>query len=78
MAGDATRALCKLRAATAECVNAQARNRSLQRRPVRGLVKVCCIALLLALVHNLLRTLMLAPSLLGLGPTPFAVQADTV
>lgn len=57
----------KLRAATAECVNAQARIRRLQRLPVRGVPKVRCIALLYALAHNLMRTLALAPQLLGMG-----------
>jgi transposase len=54
------------RAATAECVNAQARNRGLTRLPVRGLAKVRCVALLFALAHNLMRTVALAPQLLGL------------
>lgn len=54
------------RAATAECVNAQARNRGLIRLPVRGLAKVRCVALLFALAHNLMRTVALAPQLLGL------------
>jgi len=63
------------RAATAECVNAQARNRGLTRLPVRGLAKVRCVALLFALAHNLLRTVALAPQLLGLTRNPSAVQA---
>jgi hypothetical protein len=54
------------RAATAECVNAQARNRGLIRLPVRGRAKVRCVALLFALAHNLMRTVALAPQLLGL------------
>jgi transposase len=70
MASDEAKALYKLRAATAECVNAQARNRGLQRMPVRGRAKVRCIALLFALAHNLMRTVALVPELLGLGPTP--------
>ena len=53
------------RAATAECVHAQARNRGLTHMPVRGLPKVRCIALLYALAHNLMRTVALAPQLLG-------------
>jgi len=53
-------------AAVAECVNAQARNRGLIRLPVRGRVKVRCVALLYALAHNLMRTVALAPQLLGL------------
>jgi transposase len=62
------------RAATAECVNAQARNRGLTRIPVRGLSKVRCVALLFALAHNLMRMVALAPQLMGLGQTPSAAQ----
>lgn len=47
------------RAATAEWVNAQARNRGLQRLPVRGLEKVRSVLLWFALAHNLQRTLAL-------------------
>jgi transposase len=75
MASDEAKALYKLRAATAECVNAQARNRGLQRMPVRGRLKVRCVALLFALAHNLMRTVALVPELLGLGPTPPACTA---
>lgn len=65
------------RAATAECVNAQARNRGLTRMPVRGLPKVRCVALLYALAHNLMRTVALAPELLGLGRGACAIEAGT-
>ena len=75
MASDEAKALYKLRAATAECVNAQARNRGLQRMPVRGRAKVRCVALLFALAHNLMRTVALVPELLGLGPTASACAA---
>uniref|UniRef100_UPI001B35722B transposase n=1 Tax=Azohydromonas sediminis TaxID=2259674 RepID=UPI001B35722B len=78
MATPEARQLYKLRAATAECVNAQARNRGLQRMPVRGLGKMRCVVLLFALAHNLMRTLALAPQLLGLGPTASAAAARTV
>ena len=48
----------KQRAATAEWVNAQARERhGLQRIAVRGLAKAWCVALLVALAHNLCRWL---------------------
>ncbi|MFN9186134.1 MAG: transposase, partial [Betaproteobacteria bacterium] len=57
----------KQRAATAECVNALARNRGLQRLPVRGLVKVRAVAMLYALAHNLMRMAKIAPQLIGLG-----------
>ena len=44
------------RASTAECVNAQVRMKyGVQRLTVRGVTKVTCIALLLAVTHNLLR-----------------------
>jgi transposase len=49
----------KERAATAECVNAIARNRNLWFIRVRGLVKARAIALWYALSHNLRRTLAL-------------------
>lgn len=59
MATDAAKEIYKERAATAECVNAQARNRGLQRFLVRGLHKVKAVALLYALVHNLMRAVQL-------------------
>lgn len=78
MASDEAKQLYKRRAATAECVNAQARNRGLQRMPVRGLKKVRCVTLLFALAHNLMRTLALAPQLPGLGTTVSAAGAGAV
>jgi len=59
--------LYKQRAATAECVNALARQRGLLRLRVRGTGKVRCVLLMYALAHNLLRALALAPELLGRG-----------
>jgi hypothetical protein len=47
------------RAATAELVNAQARNRGLRLLPVRGLPKVRAVVLWFALAHNLSRTIAL-------------------
>jgi len=44
------------RAATAECVHVLARNRGLRLLPVRGRLKVRAVALLYALVHNVMRT----------------------
>lgn len=61
------------RAATTECVNAQARNRSLLRMPVRRLTKVLSVVGLFALAHNLLRTAVLAPQLIGWGTRACAV-----
>jgi transposase len=49
----------RLRAQTAEWVNAQARNRNLWRMPVRGLAKCRVVALLYALAHNLLQAVTL-------------------
>ena len=46
----------KHRVSTAECVNAQFRVKyGVQRFTVRGVTRVTCIALLLAVTHNLLR-----------------------
>ena len=51
----AAQAIYRLRAATAECVNAIARNRGLLQLPVRGLAKARSVLLLYALTHNCLR-----------------------
>ena len=72
---DAARAIYRDRAATAECVNAQARNRGLLRMPVRGLAKVRCVARLFALAHNLMRMALLAPELIGWGTGASALSA---
>ena len=73
MKSDEAKALYQDRAATAECVNALARNRGLNRLPVRGLKKVKAVALLFALAHNLMRAAILAPELVGLGTGTSAV-----
>lgn len=65
MGTDAAREIYKDRAATAECVNAQARNRGLLRLPVRGLQRVLGVVRLFALAHNLMRMAQLAPRLIG-------------
>jgi hypothetical protein len=65
MDSEEAREIYKHRAATAECVNAQARNRGLRRMPVRGLAKVRCVVGLFVLAHNLLRTAVLAPQIIG-------------
>jgi transposase len=59
MGSNDAKEIYKERAATAECVNALARK--------RGAAKVRCVLLLHALAHNLMRTLALAPELLGYG-----------
>lgn len=73
---DAARELYKDRAATAECVNAQARNRGLQRMPVRGLAKVKCVVRLYVLAHNLMRMATLAPQLIGWGTATSVMIAE--
>src|SRR4051794_17286606 len=51
----------KERAATAECVNAQARNRGLRQFMVRGLEKVKCVATWFAIAQNMARSFALRP-----------------
>lgn len=77
MATDEAKEIYKHRAATAECVNAQARNRRLVLLPVRGKAKVKCVALWFALAHNLMRMAKLAPQLLGIGTGTPAIPAMT-
>jgi transposase len=59
MGSDEGQQLYRLRPATAECVNAIARNRGLQQFRVRGLAKVRAVLLWFALAHNLMRTVAL-------------------
>lgn len=65
MGTEAAKEIYKERAATAECVNAQARNRGLVRLLVRGVKKVKAVALWFATVHNMARGFALLPQ-----PTP--------
>jgi transposase len=67
MSSDAAKEIYKERAATAECVNAQARNRGLIQLVVRGLQKVKAVALWFATVHNLARSFSLQPLPLPTG-----------
>ncbi|WP_114973499.1 IS1182 family transposase [Rhodoferax ferrireducens] len=76
MASDEAKEIYKQRAATAECVNAQARNRGLLRMPVRGLAKVRSVVGLFVLAHNLMRTAVLAPQLIGWRTSPCAMAAQ--
>jgi transposase len=76
MASDEAKEIYKQRAATAECVNAQARNRGLLRMPVRGLAKVRSVVGLFVLAHNLMRMAVLAPQLIGRGTGPSAMAAQ--
>jgi transposase len=59
------RAIYKARGATAECLNAQARNHGLWRLLVRGVEKVRAIALWHALAHNLRRAVALRAAALA-------------
>lgn len=67
MSTDEAKAIYKDRAATAECVNAHARERGLTRFRVRGLKKIKSVLMIFAIAHNLMRTVALAPQLLGLA-----------
>ncbi len=67
MGTEEAKAIYKNRAASAECVNAHARNRGLIRLMVRGTEKARCVVLLHAVAHNVMRMLALAPQLLGIG-----------
>lgn len=53
MGTDAAKSIYKERAATVECVNAQARNRGLTSFLVRGVEKVKAAVLWYALAHNM-------------------------
>lgn len=76
MGSEQAKEIYKQRAATAECVNAQARNRGLLRMPVRGLAKVRSVVGLFVLAHNLMRTAVLAPQLIGWGSGASAMAAQ--
>ena len=76
MATPEAKEIYKQRAARAECVNAQARNRGLLRMPVRGLTKVRSVVGLFVLAHNLMRIVALAPHLIGRGIGPCAMAAS--
>lgn len=76
MGGERAKEIYKQRAATAECVNALARNRGMQRMPVRGLHKVRAVVGLFVLAHNLMRMVKLAPQLLGIGTGASAMAAQ--
>lgn len=62
MGTGAAQAIYRSRAATAECTNAQARNRGLVRFTVRGIAKAKAVALWFALAHNMARSWTLCPA----------------
>jgi transposase len=72
MATPEAKEIYKERASTAECVNALARNRGLQRFGVRGLRKVRAVVLWYVLAHNLMRAVALraAAAALRAGGAP--------
>lgn len=76
MGSDEAKEIYKQRATTAECVNAQARNRGQLRMPVRGLAKVRSVVGLFVLAHNLMRMAVLAPQIMGWGNSPSATAAQ--
>jgi Transposase DDE domain len=53
MATEPAKTIYRQRAASAECTNAQARNRGLERFVVRGTQKVKAVLLWFALAHNM-------------------------
>ena len=61
MGTDEAKEIYKERAATAECVNAQARNRGLRQFMVRGLEKVKSVATWFAIAQNMARSFALQP-----------------
>ena len=61
MGTDEAKEIYKYRAATAECVNAIARNRGLRQFTVRGLKKVKASLLWFVFAHNLMREAVLRP-----------------
>ena len=61
MGTQAAKEIYKERAATAECVNAQARNRGLHQFTVRGLKKVKAVATWFAIAQNMAREFALHP-----------------
>jgi transposase len=63
MATDEAKEIYKQRAATAECVNAQARNRGLYQVRVRGTPRVLAVVLWHVLAHNLMRAVALRAAL---------------
>jgi transposase len=67
MKSDEAKEVYKDRASTAECVNAQARNRGLIRLLVRGGLKVKAIALWYAIAHNVRRGISLRAALKTAG-----------
>lgn len=62
MGQEEAKVIYRERASTAECINAQARNRGLRQLPVRGAPKVRRLAVWYAVTHNLCRAIALGVS----------------
>jgi hypothetical protein len=62
MGTEEAKTIYKERAATAECVNAIARNRGLRQFTVRGLRKIRSVVLWYVLAHNMMRAHALRPT----------------
>jgi hypothetical protein len=69
MGTDKAKEIYKERAATAELVNAQARNRGMIRLLIRGVQKVRAVALWFATAHNMARGIALIPGKESATPT---------
>lgn len=67
MSTDAAKTIYRERAATAECVNALARNRGLRQFLVRGLAKVKAVTLWYVLAHNLIRAVALRTAAISMA-----------
>lgn len=67
MGTEQAKAIYKERAASAECVNALARNRGLRQLTVRGRLKAKAVALWYAIAHNLQRAVSLRVALVASG-----------
>ena len=72
----AAKEIYKQRAATIECVNAQARNRQLVRLTVRGWRKAKAVALWYAIAHNVRRAVSLGATLVRAGAARQALAAE--
>jgi transposase len=70
MATEAAKEIYKQRAATAECVNAIARNRNLYQVRVRSVPKVRAVVLWYVLAHNLIRAATLRANVAATGADP--------
>jgi hypothetical protein len=72
----AAKEIYKQRAATIECVNAQARHRQLVRLTMRGRCKAKAVALWYAIAHNVHRAVRLGAALVGAGAARRALAAE--